>query len=145
MKVLLFFILWTACGIAMQSEQPEKSSEQESCERYIAMRLKAQHGVTLHEPERVVGQELSKKDEDSMLDIDYNTKLDEKEIVAVNIHGKWVYGWVQAKPDLSNGIGLGIVNWASPIGDIFRGQARNFSDAVKKLPDLDKLKVQKTQ
>lgn len=100
--------------------------------------------IPMDPTDRIIGNLINEFDKKNMISITHDTGLSDHEIVAVNTNGKWVYGWVQSKPDLSNGIWLGIVNWVSPINDVFRGQAKNFSHAVRKLPDLENSKVQKT-
>lgn len=87
---------------------------------------------------RIIGSPLNEFDKKRLSAIGHETPVAEREIVAVNTNGKWVYGWVQSKPDMSSGIWLGIVNWFSPINDTFRGQARNFQHSVKKLPALQR-------
>lgn len=111
----------------------------------IALLLIVSFGNAMDENGRVIGGQINEFDKNNMITITYETSLLDHEIVAVNTNGKWVYGWVQSKPELSNGIWLGVVNWVSPINDVFRGQVRNFSHAVRKLPDLENSKMQKTE
>ena len=101
--------------------------------------------LAMKTPDRVIGKQLEAFDKNNLIQIAYDKPVVEGEIVAVNTSGKWVYGWVQLKPEMSRGIWLGVVNWISPVNDIFRGQAKNFSHAVKKLPSLEKLKAPKTE
>lgn len=95
--------------------------------------------------ERPIGQIINTHDARNGQTISHDTKFEIQEIVAVNTQGKWVYGWVQSPPDRTNGIWLGVVNWASKIGDTYGGQAKNFKNAVKKLPTLEKFKLPKTE
>lgn len=89
-----------------------------------------------HGMDRAIGNVISSRDKDNLISINYATDVKEKEVVAVNTQGSWVYAWVQSCPDPTNGIWLGVVNWITQPGDTFRGQVRNFKDAVKKLPPL---------
>ena len=93
---------------------------------------------------RVIGQKLHPFDEENKIMINRDTPLEEKEIVAVDVDGKWVYGWVQYKSSSLSGIWLGIVNSVSPIGDTYGGRVRHFKD-VKKLPRLHSTKISKTE
>lgn len=104
-----------------------------------------QIAFAMQTPERTIGNQLHPFDKNNMISIDYDRQVAECEIVAVNTNGKWVYGWVQSKPDMSSGIWLGVVNWMHPVNDTFRGQAKNFSHSVKKLPSLEKFKAPKTE
>lgn len=93
---------------------------------------------------RVIGKKLHTFDEENKIMINRDTSIEEKEIVAVNVDGKWVYGWVQYKPNSESGIWLGIVNSVSPIDDTYGGRVRQFKD-VRKLPSLQGTKISKTE
>lgn len=80
MKVLLFFILCAACGIAMQSEH---------CER-------------------ILGHELSEKDKENFIKLGSGFTVTENEMVAIKFQDTWLYARVQSLP--LKDLGLGIVN-----------------------------------
>ncbi|CAN5141448.1 hypothetical protein BH09DEP1_BH09DEP1_2570 [soil metagenome] len=121
MILLLLFVFWSSCGIAMQLESSE----------------------------RIIGHELSEKDKNALIEIDHKNKLQESETVAIQQKGAWRYARVQSIPT-RDCPGLGIVNLrpACPEKDTdynnYGGFVLHFKH-VRKLHCVENVKVQKTE
>lgn len=122
MRLLLVFIVWSTCGIAMHLE---------SCQR-------------------VIGQELSEKDKSNLAGIDYKNKLHDGDIVAIQQKGAWRYARVQALPSQNCPNGLGVVN-LRPADPARNADFNNYGGfvfhfkRVRKLAPVEPAKIQKTE
>ena len=81
---------------------------------------------------RVIGQEITEVDRESMQKIEYPNDIKDDEIVAANYQGQWLYARVQLVPKVP--LWMGLVNWQSADPkDMYGGRAINYKRHVRKL------------